>query len=461
MTSVITYGTFDLFHEGHRRLLERAKALGDHLIVGVTSESYDIRRGKLNVQETLMQRLEHIRNSGLADEILVEEHEGQKISDIQKYRVDIFAIGSDWVGRFDYLEDYCQVSYLSRTSGISSTELRATKRGIVRMGIAGAGRIAGCFVAESKFVSGVNVEGIYTPRKSSAQPFAERHELDFFATNYERMLDRVDGVYIASPHSFHFQQAHQALTLGKHVLCERPLALRPDHAAELFALADDNQCVLLEAIKTAYAPGFRNLVAIARSGSIGAIRAVDATFTKLTSGHPRELQPEMNGGSLSELASYPLLAIAKLLGTAPIDRHVDAFNDLTGRVDLFSRIQLRYASAIASATVALGAKSEGSLVISGTEGYIYVPSPWWKTDYFEVRREDPRLNQRYSDQFDGDGLRYELAEFLNCIGSNERGSYMLTPNESIFIAEMLHEAYAAIVLRPQTRELYAPSLRPP
>jgi choline-phosphate cytidylyltransferase len=435
--------------------LERAKALGDHLIVGVTSESYDIRRGKLNVHETLMQRLENIRISGLADEIIVEEHEGQKISDIQKYRVDVFAIGSDWLGRFDYLSDYCRVNYLKRTSGISSTELRAAERGIVRLGIVGAGRIADRFVAESKFVSGVNVEGVYTPRNSSAQTFAEHHELDFFVTDYERMLDRVDAVYIASPHSFHFQQAHQALTRGKHVLCEKPLALRPDHAAELFALSSDNQCVLLEAIKTAYTPGFANLVAIARSGSIGAIRAVDATFTKLTRGCPRELQAETNGGSLSELASYPLLAIARLLGTAPIDRHVDAFNDRTGRVDLFSRIQLRYDSAIASATVALGAKSEGCLVISGTEGYIHVASPWWKTEYFEVRREDPRLNQRYSDRFDGDGLRYELAEFLNCIGSNELESYMLTPNESIFIAEMLHDAHAAIALRPQTLSHYA------
>jgi choline-phosphate cytidylyltransferase len=112
MKKVITYGTFDLFHEGHKRLLERAKNLGDHLIIGVTTDNYDKSRGKLNVHQSLMERIENVKKSGLADQIIIEEYEGQKINDIQKYDIDIFAIGSDWVGKFDYLEDYCKVIYL-------------------------------------------------------------------------------------------------------------------------------------------------------------------------------------------------------------------------------------------------------------------------------------------------------------------------------------------------------------
>ena len=124
MKTVITYGTFDLLHYGHIRLLERAKKLGDRLIVGVTTEEFDKKRGKLNVVQSLEERKENVRKLNIADEIIEESYEGQKIDDIMKYHADIFTVGSDWVGKFDYLEDYCIVVYLPRTDGISSTQLR-------------------------------------------------------------------------------------------------------------------------------------------------------------------------------------------------------------------------------------------------------------------------------------------------------------------------------------------------
>ena len=124
MKKVITYGTFDLFHEGHYNLLKKAKKLGDYLIVGVTTENFDEVRGKVNVVDSIIERIDNVRKTGFADMIIVEDHEGQKIEDIQKYDVDIFTVGSDWVGTFDYLEAFCKVIYLDRTPGISSTFLR-------------------------------------------------------------------------------------------------------------------------------------------------------------------------------------------------------------------------------------------------------------------------------------------------------------------------------------------------
>ena len=134
MKKVITYGTFDLLHHGHIRLLERAKELGDYLIVGVTSDDFDKTRGKINVQQSLPERIAAVRATGLANKIIVEEYEGQKIDDIKKYKVDIFTVGSDWVGKFDYLNSYCTVQYLERTKGISSSELRQKDRNLT-MGI--------------------------------------------------------------------------------------------------------------------------------------------------------------------------------------------------------------------------------------------------------------------------------------------------------------------------------------
>ena len=154
MKKVITYGTFDLFHEGHRNILKRAKALGDYLIVGITTDNFDLERGKMNTCDNVMQRIEAVKNSGYADQVILEEYRGQKIDDIQRYGIDIFAIGSDWEGYFDYLKEYCEVVYLPRTEGISSTQLRQ-ERPIVNIGIIGTGGIARRFVPETFFVNNV------------------------------------------------------------------------------------------------------------------------------------------------------------------------------------------------------------------------------------------------------------------------------------------------------------------
>lgn len=436
---VITYGTFDLFHEGHVRLLERARALGDHLIVGVTTDGYDDARGKLNVQQSLMQRIRNVQQSGLADEIIIEEYEGQKISDIERYEVDVFAIGSDWRGRFDHLSDYCSVVYLERTAGVSSTLLRNRENGILKFGVVGAGRIAARFVPECRYVSGVEIVGVHTRTPARAVAFAERHELEFAARDYDDLLDRVQAVYIASPHETHFELARRAITRGVHVLCEKPLTLTGHEATTLFALAHQHGVVLLEAIKTAYAPGFQRMVAVARSGVVGELRSVSASFTKLVDPDVREMQAP-HGGSLSELASYPLLAVTKLLGTHPQAQTTYSLRPTVGSVDHFSRIDLLFPHAVATLTVGLGVKSEGELVVAGTRGCLYVPAPWWRTEFFETRFEDPVHNQKYYRKFDGDGLRYEIAEFASLVRRGHPESFKLRAHESVLLATLIERA---------------------
>lgn len=439
LKKVITYGTFDLFHEGHFKLLERAKKLGEYLIVGVTTENYNSSRGKLNVQESLLKRIESVKNSGLADEILIEEYEGQKIIDILKNKVDIFAVGSDWAGQFDYLKEYCDVVYLERTKSISNTKLRAENNGILRLGVIGYGRIANRFIKEAKYVSGVNVEGVYGPNAESLKNFMERHELAFFETELDVFLDRIDSVYIASPHLTHYDYIERALSRGKHVLCEKPMVLTAKQAEKVYDAANQNNCVLLEAIKTAYAPGFIRLVSIAKSGLIGQIKNIDATFTKLVEGDIRELKFYTAGGSVTELATYPLLAIIKLLGHEIDDIHFYSYFDSERHVDLFTKINIKYRNAIASAKIGLGVKSEGDLIISGTKGFIYVPSPWWKTEYFELRYEDINDNKKHYYKFEGDGLRYELAEFVSMINKRSYQTYKLTASESITIISIIEQ----------------------
>lgn len=430
---VITYGTFDLFHEGHYRLLKRAKELGDYLIVGVTTDSYDESRGKLNVQQGLMERIENVKASGLADNIIIEEYEGQKINDILKHNIDIFVIGSDWVGKFDYLREYCEVVYLERTKGISSTQLRALNNRLVKIGIVECSSTAGKFIKESRYVSGVNVEGVFGHNRDSLEQFVIEHELAFFSLDYDEFLNKVDAVYIASPHQYHYSYIKNSLERRRHVLCESPMVLSSRESVELYTLAKSNACTLLEAIKIAFIPGFIRLMNTARSGMIGKIKNIDVTLTKCT--------------SIIEAASCPLFAIIKLLGTNIEEYMYYTCYDSEKQADVFTKINLKYKDAIATVKVGSGVISEDDLIISGTKGYIYVPAEWWRAECFEIRFNNYEDNKKHCFKFEGDGLRYELAEFISMINRCESQTYKLTPLESISIINIIGQFIAGKDIR--------------
>ncbi len=437
MTRVITYGTFDLFHEGHYRLLQRAKELGDYLIVGVTTEAYDKARGKLNVVDSLVTRIENVRKTGFADEIVIEETQGQKINDIRKFHIDIFVIGSDWTGAFDYVKDYCDVVYLERTKNISSTMLREKNSPIQRVGIIGTGRIAERFIPEAKLVSGISTQGVYNPHTKSAERFADKWEINFYK-DLEAFYQASDVVYIASPHETHYQYIKTSLEHQKHVLCEKPMVLQKKQAEELFECARERKLILLEGIKTAYCPGFHKLLGIACSGIIGNIRNVEACFTKLEAQVSRELTDKKYGGSFTELGSYVMLPIFKIFGKEYNSLQFDSIRDEKG-LDLFTRTTLSYPSGVATATCGLGVKSEGRLLIAGTKGYIVAEAPWWKTTYFEVHYENAEKIEKYSEIFLGDGLRYEISDFLSMINGSNSSEFKLTRGESVAMAEIMEK----------------------
>ena len=437
MVKVITYGTFDLLHEGHYKLLQRAKQLGDYLIVGVTSEEYDQARGKLNVIDSLMTRIENVKKNGFADEIIVEESQGQKFRDIKKYDIDIFTVGSDWAGQFDYLKKYCRVVYLDRTKNISSTMLRTQKTSIQRIGIMGTGRIANRFMPEAALVSGVNTQSVYNPHRKSAQLFADRWGIDAYE-DMEKFYDSIDIVYIATPHDTHYEYIKQALKHGKHILCEKPMCLFRAQSEELFELAKKNNLVLFEGIKTAYCPGFTKMLGIACGGIIGAIKDVEACFTKIVDDNSRELKDTKYGGSFTELGSYCLLPILKIYGHNYEDIQFETVRNANG-IDIYTKVYLRYSNGLATIKCGLGVKSEGKLLIAGTKGYITVEAPWWKTNYFEVHRENPDDVERFSERFLGDGLRYEISDLLSMINGDRKKDFKLTRGESVKMAGIMEE----------------------
>lgn len=437
MTRVITYGTFDLFHEGHYRLLQRAKALGDYLIVGVTTENYDKTRGKLGVVDSIVTRIENVKKSGFADEIIVEEYVGQKLIDVQRYDIDIFAIGSDWTGKFDYLNEYCKVIYLERTKNISSTLLRKTRYQVHHVGIIGTGRIANRFVPEAKFVSGLNVQNVYNPRRESAERFANKWSLNPF-DDLEKFFEATDLVYIASPHETHFEYIKSALEHKKHVLCEKPMVLKKAQAEELFDYAGEQGLILFEGLKTAHCPGFNKLLGIVRNGKVGEIKNIEVCFTKLENPERRELIDLKYGGSFTELGSYVMLPIFKLFGTKFNSVRFETIDAANG-LDIFTKISFEFPDGLATATCGLGVKSEGRLLIAGTKGYIVVAPPWWKTTSFEAHFEDPNQVEHYNETFLGDGLRYELSDMVAQINGTDTANFKLTAKESAAMADVMEK----------------------
>lgn len=414
MVKVITYGTFDLLHYGHKRLLERAKALGDYLIVGVTSDDFDKTRGKINNQQSLMERVAAVESTGLADEIIIEEYEGQKIDDIKRLNVDIFTVGSDWKGKFDYLSEYCKVVYLDRTQGISSSELRAEARSLkIFVKGNGNGKIVDKFINECQYVNGVKI--------------SENEE-------------NCDAVYIATNPETHYLLIKEYLNKGKHVICEAPLALSSNECKELIEFATNKQLVLMEGIKTAYSTAYQRLLLLIKSGKIGDVISVDATCTSM---RDLETSSSLDGKWNSVCAWGPtaLLPVFQILGTNyKSKRIITHFIDKNKMFDGFTKIDFIYNKSVASIKVAQSSKSEGELVITGSKGYVYVPAPWWKTDYFEIRYENATENKRFFYQLDGEGIRYEIVAFSKLV-EHSKSLSNISEEQSIKIAEVIEDFY--------------------
>lgn len=408
----MTYGTYDLLHHGHIRLLERAKALGDYLIVGVTADNFDKTRGKINVQQSLIERIENVKLTGLADEIIIEEYEGQKIDDILKYGVDIFAIGSDWEGTFDYLRQYCRVVYLSRTEGVSSSEIR---KGEHNVRVAIQVDITSCqkFVNESEYVNGIEIVN------DCGNP---------------------DAYYIADQSHTCYESIKLALNNGKHVLCSSLITLNKEQCAALFDIATKNNLILMNGIRVAYSIAYQRLLLLVKSGKIGKILSVDLTCTEDMHGNEDSAL-----GSLSIWGPTALLPVFQLLGTNYIDKTITTWIiDERLKIDGFTKIDFVYKNATASIKVGKAVKSEGELIITGTKGYIYVPAPWWKTNYFEIRHEDTTENQRYFYHIGSEDMRYEIAAFKKAILEKQATLYV-TEEVSIAICGVMNDFKAGKV----------------
>ena len=284
------------------------------------------------------------------------------------------------------------------------------------IGIIGCGKISQVrHIPEYHSNPNAQIIGYFDLAPERAAQMAAKYGGQVFDSIEALLADpRIDAVSVCVANNMHADVTVAALKAGKHVLCETPLALKKADCEALTAFAGQQGLILMEALKTAFSTAYRRLILLLKSGKIGDIVSVEASCTSLQelSGLSKEaLLSHWN--SITDWGPTGLLPVFQLLGTEYTGKLVHSrMHPSDAHFDLFSRIDLEYPGAVASVKVGKGVKTEGELIVSGTDGYAYVPAPWWKTDFFEIRHEHADDNQRYFYQLEGEGIRNMLAVFF-------------------------------------------------
>lgn len=442
MKKVITYGTFDMFHEGHYNILRRAREYGDYLIVAVTGENYDIGRGKLSVRDSLATRMENVRASGFADEIIVEEYLGQKIGDIIKYGVDVFVIGDDWRGKFDLISEYCELVYLPRTEGISSTQIREETFEKHRIGIISDRCDDNTLVADATKVSGFKVTSFYAEDTDLTEEFGRKYGIDDITTNFGYFLKNVDVVFINTDLSDRYRYIRECLENGKHVISDAPFTIDTVREKELLDLASEKGLILLHNLKNLHTTVFNQLLWNAKAGVIGDIVRIDCSASK----NDRRLKQRFY-----ELTSSALSTVLNIMGTGygeitkRVIRASDIYDNVAPEDDSieYMSMTIPYAdkdgNPATEVIINIGnnIRVGNKIEIVGTKGTIRLGDNWWRADAFELLPVGEDIGKLFHVNYDGNGFKFIIKD-MAIMMNEHRNKYGLMKDElDLKITELL------------------------
>lgn len=320
---------------------------------------------------------------------------------------------------------------------ISRESLLKQGEGYVKIGVIGTGSIASRFADEVAHVQRTYIYSAYSPDEKELERYCDKFGITNDCKNVEELIENVDAVYIASPYLTHYQYAKMALQSCRHVLCETPFTQTYKETQELYQLAERKGLVLVLAWKTAFCPSFVQILDNIRQGVIGEVIELTATTTTLLN---YGVTTAYNNERIAENAIYGLLASLKILGSDC--KRVVNFVKTDGERQLFYDIAMEYEDSIAHVKAGTGVKSESSMVVSGTKGYVYVPAPWWMPAYFEIRFENQNYNKKLYFPYEESGLRYEIQYFIDRIHLKPTDEFV-TKEETHLLAR-LAEKYLKI-----------------
>lgn len=311
---------------------------------------------------------------------------------------------------------------------------------MVRFGVIGAGRITRTFCdAVNKAPTGGTLYAVASRSKEKAQGYKKEYGFEVAYGSYEAMLKdpKVDCVYIATPHAFHYDQIMRSLDHKKHVLCEKPLTLNAAQAKSAFNKAQENGCFLMEALWTRFLPTILEVKQLVDSGVIGDVRRVKASFAFKADAREEDrlFNKALGGGALLDLGIYPITFANLFLGTPDtMDADVTIY-EKTG-IDLGEEIVFTYADAQAILYASLGENREVKGMIEGEDGHIEVPG-FFYAEKALVYDKDGTLLKTIDRPHEVNGFEYEILETVRCINEGRLESPLMPHRTTVDILNQM------------------------
>lgn len=308
----------------------------------------------------------------------------------------------------------------------------------MKWGILSTGTIAKNFAQTAKQMPDVQVQAVASRSAGSAKAFAETFAIPTAHDSYEALANdpNVDIIYVATPHSRHYEDMKLLIGAGKHVLCEKSFTTDAEQAKEIFALAKKKDVFVMEAFWTKFIPLYRQIEDILQSGRIGEIRAVTAQYGYTTVREARKFDPALAGGTLLDIGVYAIGFACMMLGYAFDDVHSHLVMNDAG-TDALDAIALRKGKAVAQLTTVIGANMPVFGAVYGTKGHIDIPA--FKNPTRAVLHIDGQPPVEIVQPFEINGFEYEIREAQACAKAGKGQSERMTGEQTVAVMRIMDE----------------------
>jgi len=317
----------------------------------------------------------------------------------------------------------------------------------LKWGIIGLGGIAHKFAKDLALVKGNQLYAVASRSMEKAKSFAEKYQAEKAYGNYEDLFkdDGLDIVYIATPHNMHKNLSILALQAGKHVLCEKPLAINRKQVEAIITTAQKEKLFVMEAFWSKFNPSIQAVLKLIQSGAIGEVNYVNADFCFLREEDPshRLFNMELAGGALLDVGVYPIFLAYSILGLPNTIAAVSNFAS-TG-ADMQTAITFKYPKAMANLMCGVRSHSDMVAKIYGTKGSIFIDARWHEAQGFKIIRDGEVEIKSYPTN--GKGFTYEIEECLKCIRSNQLESEQWSHQNSLDLVSLTDQIREQVGLR--------------